>query len=54
MQQDELARRRQKLQDLMGEMEPDPQVVKMGDASIAAPFSYKRSSIVAGKLIYII
>nr|CAB3224441.1 manganese-transporting ATPase 13A1 [Phallusia mammillata] len=45
--QDELARKQKKMQDLINEMEPDPQVVKMGDASIAAPFSYKLSSTAA-------
>jgi len=45
--QDELARRQKRVQELLGELEPDPQVVKMGDASIAAPFSYKLSSTAA-------
>uniref|UniRef100_H2YAS3 Cation-transporting ATPase n=1 Tax=Ciona savignyi TaxID=51511 RepID=H2YAS3_CIOSA len=45
--QTDLPRRAKKLRELMDQMENDPQLVKMGDASIAAPFSYKLSSIIA-------
>ncbi|XP_076821565.1 endoplasmic reticulum transmembrane helix translocase-like [Clavelina lepadiformis] len=47
MHQEEFQKRQKKIKDMMSEMDADPKVVKMGDASIAAPFSYKLSSIVA-------
>lgn len=48
MRQEELEKRKKKLREALNEAEQDATVVKLGDASIASPFTYKLSSIAAG------
>lgn len=47
-QQEKVFKQKQRLRELMEELEQsEPQFVKLGDASVAAPFSYKLSSTAA-------
>ena len=55
LRQEKNMKQKQMLKDLLNEIDSnDPKVVKLGDASIAAPFSYKLSGITAGTILYLL